>query len=445
MFLSIGTSKSAKMKIGDNIKIKMLMLLLYHTSQVIGATVSVEMTNQTIPHNNATDTILIDGKTETVSTEMTSDDATLHVTEDNENATFTAVVTRSPLPRYKYNASTTPVFMAIYLAIGILGMIGNFIVSVVMLKYRRLREKLTNAFVVNQSLIDFVTACVLVITQVTDDISWAKNDLEAYLFCRMWLGKWVLWGLFVASTYNLLVLTMERYFAIVHSMIHIRFFTKTKARVMMVCVWLFGLSWNLYDLFSTNMKGNQCVVWSFWPSPLFQQVFGILVVCVQYFIPLFVLVFAYGRIIYILHRKASDGVGPKASDGSKTATSGTSDNRELRMIKARTNVIKTLVIVAMCFIVCWGPNQLLFFFHMVGVKVDYSSWYYHWSVMMTFLNCCVNPIVYTFKYEEFKQCLRRMLCGCCTEKSGGRSSNSENSYQTDTTRTSFTDMSKMPQ
>ena len=72
---------------------------------------------------------------------------------------------------YLYSASTTPAVMVIYLGIGTLGIIGNLLVTVVMLKYEKLRIKLTNTFIINQSAIDFVTACILVVTQATDDIS----------------------------------------------------------------------------------------------------------------------------------------------------------------------------------------------------------------------------------------------------------------------------------
>ena len=395
---------------------------------------TIQVTDETANQTTAPAPALPFTTTKFGPTEITTDGTDLNVTRPI-NHTTTDMIAEGILPRYRYNVSTTPVFMAIYLGIGILGMIGNFLVNVVMLKYKCLREKLTNAFVLNQSLIDFLTACFLVAAQVTDDISWAKTDLEAYLYCRLWLSKWMLWGLFIASTYNLLTLTMERYFAIVHSMLHMRFFTKTKARVMMVCVWIFGPSWTLYDLFTTNMDGNECAAWSIWPNAQFQRIFGIVVVFVQYIIPLFVLVFAYGSIIYVLHRKAGDGVGHTASHGA--------NNRELLMIKARTNVIKTLVIVAVCFIVCWGPNQLLFLIYNTGVDVDYNSWYYHWTVMMTFLNCCVNPIIYTFKYEEFKHCLWHMLCGDKSKTPRGSSSLSDVSCPSDTTKASITDVSKV--
>ncbi len=39
----------------------------------------------------------------------------------------------------------------------------------------------------------------------------------------------------------------------------------------------------------------------------------------------------------------------------------------------------------------------------------YSSYFYHFTVMMVFLNCCVNPVIYFVKYQEFQQAARRVL------------------------------------
>ena len=38
--------------------------------------------------------------------------------------------------------------------------------------------------------------------------------------CRFWLSRWPLWSLLVASTYSILVLTVERYVAIVYPVVY---------------------------------------------------------------------------------------------------------------------------------------------------------------------------------------------------------------------------------
>ena len=340
---------------------------------------------------------------------------------------------RTTLVAFKYSASTPPMFMWIYVSIGVLGMLGNSLVTAVILKFKRLRDKLTNNFLLNQSLLDMAAACFLLISQLTDDISWTRTYMQAYIFCRLWLSKFILWGCFIASTYNFMVVTMERYVAIVYPMAYIRWFSKGKARVMMVSVWLVCFLWSAIGCYSTNMVGNECIAWNNWPNATIAQFVSILVVVVHYLVPISLLTFAYGRIIYVLRSTIPVGSDPKSTDGDNGMKGPGYEVRNQRMCKASGHMIKTLIVVALCFALCWGPNQMLLFLLNVGVSADFSSWYYHVTVMLTFLNCCVNPIIYTCNYRDFKECLFKMLCGWARIKKPtemGQSSNLHSSVST---------------
>ena len=311
----------------------------------------------------------------------------------------------------RYSSASDLWLKIVYLVIGSIGIFGNFLTTFVMLYYKSLRTKLTNTFIVNQSIIDFFAAMVMVLSQFTDNITWVPEGLPAHYFCKLWLSKTLLWGAFTTSTFNLVIMTLERYFAIVHTFTYTKLFTRSKAKVGMVLVWFIGQGWGSYCLFSTAIVDGECIAFSVWPSPEFARSFGIVIVAVQYFIPITILILAYGQIILTLHRKATEGISDakdKTENGNRKSSVNV-DPREAKMRRARQNVIKTLIIVGVCFIVCWGPNQFLYLFSNIGIAVDFTSIYYHWTVMMTSLNCCINPIIYTCKYEQFKKCLKRLF------------------------------------
>jgi hypothetical protein len=73
------------------------------------------------------------------------------------------------------------------------------------------------------------------------------------------------------------------------------------------------------------------------------------------------------------------------------------------------NVLKTLIIICLCFVGCWTFNGFLWFAYQIGVSVDFTSWYYHLSVIMTMFSCCINPFVYAAQYKQFQDGIRRML------------------------------------
>jgi len=60
------------------------------------------------------------------------------------------------------------------------------------------------------------------------------------------------------------------------------------------------------------------------------------------------------------------------------------------------------------FIVCWSPNQILFFLSYVGYGVDFGGWFYHFTVVLVVTNSCINPFIYAAKYREFQKGIRRL-------------------------------------
>ena len=66
--------------------------------------------------------------------------------------------------------------------------------------------------IVLQSLLDLTVADVLLLTTITvRDTQLIHNDgILATLECQLWNTKFLLWGLFIASTWNIVTMTIER-------------------------------------------------------------------------------------------------------------------------------------------------------------------------------------------------------------------------------------------
>ena len=87
---------------------------------------------------------------------------------------------------------------------------------------------------------------------------------------------------------------------------------------------------------------------------------------------------------------------------------------------ARRNTIKTLLIVGLCFIICWSQNEFFFLIYNFGYPLDFNSTYYHFTVLMVFLNCTVNPFIYLYKYKDYRIALRKFLRCKREEKKGSQ-------------------------
>ena len=128
----------------------------------------------------------------------------------------------------------------------------------------------------------------------------------------------------------------------------------------------------------------------------FQSSFGMFIVSVEFIVPLVILVYCYGRILWII----------KARIGSKMGA----DNKQATKFElARNNVIKTLFIVVFFFFICILGTEVILIFYSLGFEVDWNSGYYKFTVIMLFLNCTINPFIYLINYKDFQKALTRQI------------------------------------
>ena len=64
-----------------------------------------------------------------------------------------------------------------------------------------------------QSLLDFAVSVILLLSTLTvkDPYKIHNDGIIGWMECRMWNTKFLLWGLFISSTWNIVALTFERF------------------------------------------------------------------------------------------------------------------------------------------------------------------------------------------------------------------------------------------
>ena len=147
-----------------------------------------------------------------------------------------------------------------------------------------------------------------------------------------------------------------------------------------------------------------------------QTVFAIGIICIQLFIPFLILIFCYGKIVWVLTRRINTDLIKTTSqctiDDSKNVIN-TTDTGRVKFQMARRNTIKTVLIVGLCFIICWSQYEITYFMYNCGYDLNYNSTYIQFTVLMVFLNCTVNPFIYLIKYKDYQEALRK--CFYCTK------------------------------
>ena len=204
------------------------------------------------------------------------------------------------------SGSKTYVLLILNIVIGSVGLISNVLVVVIIVKYTSMHKQIANTFIINQSVIDAASS-FLVIAQMTFNflppVQLVQGQLASEVYCRLWISQLILWGMYTSSVYNLVVLTLERYLMIVHPILHKTSFSSHKVKMLLACIWLFGIFFQLsYGLPTSAIVDGICVSCSIWPGYLTQQVVGYLIIAVQYWMPLFTFVVFYTMMIRSLRR-----------------------------------------------------------------------------------------------------------------------------------------------
>ena len=273
---------------------------------------------------------------------------------------------------------------------------------------------------------------LLTTSLIDDDIipAFTRFNFFHELFCRIWISKVVLWAALTTSTFSVLALNFERYMAVVQPIFHKVKFTQTRKYSVIILVSILCLS-IVYKFSSAVITSGvswnrKCRIFAFWPSKAYEQFIGGFSVILEYFIPLGLIILLYFHMAYKLHHRISPA-NVNATQRKSSAINSTDqsldsgncsglkkkeeDTSKQEMTRARNNVLKTSAMLSAAFILCWSPNQVYYTMYQFGVA-SLGSAFYHFSVLMVFLNCCFNPAIYCLKYKPFQKSFENMVRKC---------------------------------
>ncbi len=295
--------------------------------------------------------------------------------------------------------------VAFYIFIGIMGMIDNGFVVAIMLSSKTMRATLTNILIVNQSVIDFVTSFFVMVNSPTVDFTTSMTGLAGEIYCRFWLTNHFVWSLFYSSSFSLILITIERYMEVVHPIRHKTWFTHKRAYQLIAVTWILGQVYNMVTTIPTSkLQDGVCINVNIWPSPAAKVVAGVSVFVLTYLLAVLIMIYCYTKMIISIHyRVTSNATLPKIRSVAEK-------QRAEKMAKVRRNIIKTLILVGLCYIICWSLNQFQFLLFNLGHGLDFTSIFYHIGVYLVFMNSFINPLVYALQYRQFQIATKKLLC-----------------------------------
>ena len=326
---------------------------------------------------------------------------------DFDNTPLNSTPFGNMLSSYPYFSGLPLRTKIIYWSISAFGLISNVFVIVVILLYVPMRKQLINTFIINQSVIDAAAAAMLCLTALVNGEGkrFTTGNIGDEILCRVLYSTALLWAMLVTSAYGMVVMTFEKFIAIVYPILYKNSFgdKEVVVKLMLTVPWLIFPLYNVCLNIPTSGINSEgvCIALAFWPSQAVRNGVAIFVLVVDYFVPLFSLIFCYARMAVVLHRRV---------EPSQDAANQGEARRNETMARARGNVIKTLALVGVLYCICWTPNTFYLLLNLFGYPyAKLEGDFYTFTVYMVFLNCCLNPVIYILKYNQFQAGIRHLL------------------------------------
>ncbi|XP_053212856.1 type-1 angiotensin II receptor-like isoform X2 [Panonychus citri] len=337
----------------------------------------------------------------------------------------------------------------------ITGLIGNGLIIYTVSHFRRMRT-LSNVFLASLASADLllIIVCVPVKFGQLFSFSWEFGPIPCKFVHYMQNVS------AICSVYTLTAMSIERYYAILHPVRSRYMCTMSHTRMIIILTWIFSLIsaspilhlqvhvevGERYKAFWCYKDPSQTVIWKLYEFYMFTLILVI---------PCIVMGFTYSCIcknLWIVVQKRATMFGhdngtielknsetmshdrkllrtEQNSFSNKQHSIKNSSIQEMYSNKADDDtavvkqVIKMLVAVVILFILCWSPiliiNLLTAFGTLHQLNYGYLKPLRTAAHLLSYLNSCINPLVYGFMSKNFRASFKAALQKCLPCRSKG--------------------------
>ncbi|XP_041112169.1 arg8-vasotocin receptor-like [Polyodon spathula] len=272
----------------------------------------------------------------------------------------------------------------------------------VLMALSRTKKKISrmDLFIKHLSLADLMVAFFQVLPQLCWEVTFRFSGPD--FLCRIVKHLQVL-GMF-ASTYMLVMMTVDRYIAICHPMKTLQEPTK-RSYLMIINTWLCSLLLSIpqYFIFSLSEVETGSHVYDCWAhfiEPWGVKAYITWITIGIFLIPAVILVICYGFICYNIWKNIKYKTQKKQGEtASKNGLITSCVSSVTTISRAKMRTVKMTFVIVLAYIVCWAPFfivQMWSVWDPTFVWDDSENTAVTLSALLASLNSCCNPWIYMF-------------------------------------------------
>jgi hypothetical protein len=340
-----------------------------------------------------------------------------NATEDQLSATKAFAVSDSTSTSAASRA-LTQVLLAI---IGSIGIFANGYVFITFIVCKDVRNNVTNVFICDQTVLDGLACIALTTTMIlqrTAASSYAVGFGKSVL-CHFFDGTSFLGASVYASKYSLVVITLERYFKVVHPISHRNNLRPWMIKLGIVVPWAEGLFAGIIPSSTlSRLVDGRCR--STLQTSASGRIFNMCMFVWHFLVPLTIFIFCYSKILAVVRRQnrtvgevtrgqfvTPGGLEPPltldcvavrancAAAQTRKEASTSQDGDDQRFSKTEKKIIRTMLMITVCFIICWFPVDFYQAIYWFLPQMQVSPAGVQFMTLLAYFNVLLNAMIYS--------------------------------------------------
>ncbi|XP_042190688.1 arginine vasopressin receptor 1Aa isoform X1 [Callorhinchus milii] len=318
-----------------------------------------------------------------------------------QSASCSSLPSRNKTDPFGRNENLAKTEISVLGIIFLVAVIGNLSVLMALYKTKKKMSRM-HLFIKHLSVADLVVAVFQVLPQFIWDITYRFNGPD--FLCRIVKHLQVL-GMF-ASTYMMVMMSVDRYIAICHPLKTLQQATK-RSYLMIITTWMgsFILSAPQSFIFSLSEIETGSGVYDCWANfilPWGIKAYITWITVSVFIIPVLTLAACYICVCYNISKNVKYKTTNNSSESAVKnglITSGVNVSNVKTISKAKIRTVKMTLVIVLAYIVCWAPFfsvQMWSVWDQKAPKDDSTDTAFTLTMLLASLNSCCNPWIYMF-------------------------------------------------